>query len=247
MDIKDRIAIVTGAAAGIGRATALRFAQLGAKGVVLADIDVEGLDGTLELVEAAGAEALVQKTDVTDLASLEVMYDAALARFGAIDIVFNNAGIVSGPPPFPETDSARVKLVIDIDLTSVIVSSQIAIRHMRERGGVIVNTSSTGGLTPYLADAPYAAAKAGVIMFSRSCGDLNDQCGIRVNAICPGVTETPILEKLGGGERPDWLGPITERIKLLRPEDIAAAVVRIVEDDSMVGDFAVVENEQLVA
>lgn len=247
MNIRDRVAVITGSAAGIGRATAIRFAELGASGIVLADIDEMGLEVSRALVEAAGAETLVQPTDVTDLSSLEAMYDAALARFGTIDIVFNNAGIVSGPPPFPDTDSARVKLVIDIDLTSVIVSSQIAIRHMREKGGVIVNTSSTGGLTPYLADAPYAAAKAGVIMFSRSCGDLNAECGIRVNAICPGVTETPILEKLGGGERPDWLGPITESIKLLRPEDIAAAVVRIVEDDSLVGDHAVVENEQLVA
>lgn len=247
MKIEDRIAIVTGSAAGIGRATAVRFAELGAGGIVLADIDEAGLDGTRALVEAAGAEAMVQVTDVTDLASLEAMYDASLARFGKIDIVFNNAGIVSGPPPFPDTAPERVKLVIDIDLTSVIVSSQIAIRHMRGSGGVIVNTASTGGLTPYLADAPYAAAKAGVIMFSRSCGDLNDQCGIRVNAICPGVTETPILDKLGDGVRPEWVDEITKSIKILRPEDIAAAVVHIVEDDSMVGDYAVVENELKVA
>src|SRR5690606_24613045 len=148
-------------------------------------------------------------TDVTDVAALQAMYRSADERFGRIDIVFNNAGIVSGPPPFPDTDLGRIKLVIDIDLLSVIQSSAIAIRYMREHGGgVIVNTASTGGLNPYLADAPYAAAKAGVIMFSRSCKDLHQTADIRVNAVCPGVTDTPILEKTGGGKRPDWLAPI---------------------------------------
>jgi 3-oxoacyl-[acyl-carrier protein] reductase len=245
MDIRERVAIITGASAGIGRATALRFAQLGARGLVLADVDRAGLDETARLVAGASpaTAALVVPTDVTDIPSLERLYDAAADKFGGIDIVFNNAGIVSGPPPFPDTAPERIKKVIEIDLGSVAVSTHFAVRHMRSRGGVIVNTASTGGLNPYLADAPYAAAKAGVIMFSRSCKDLHGMYGIRVNAVCPGVTETPILEKLGGGERPDWLGPIMANIDLLRPEDIADAVVRIVEDDDMAGDFVVVSNQ----
>jgi 3-oxoacyl-[acyl-carrier protein] reductase len=171
------------------------------------------------------------------------MYQAACRRFETIDIVFNNAGIVSGPPPFPDTDLDRIRQVLEVDLTSVVLSSTIAIRHMRENGGgVIVNTASTGGLNPYLADAPYAAAKAGVIMFSRSCGDLHGQCGIRVNAVCPGVTDTPILEKTGGGKRPDWLGPILDNIEILQPEEIAQAVIDIVGDDDMAGEYVVVQN-----
>ncbi len=245
MQIKDRVAIITGAAAGIGRATAVRFAVLGARGITLADVDEAGLAETERLVRgaAAGCGTLVVPTDVTQIAALEQLYESTVGRFGELDIVFNNAGIVSGPPPFPDTAPERIKRVIEIDLGSVAVSTYFAVQHMRARGGVIVNTASTGGLTPYLADAPYAAAKAGVIMFSRSCKDLQAMHGIRVNAVCPGVTETPILEKLGGGERPDWLGPIMANIELLRPEDIAEAVVRIVEDDALAGEYVVVSNQ----
>jgi 3-oxoacyl-[acyl-carrier protein] reductase len=243
MDIKDRVAIVTGAAAGIGRATAVMLAQHGARGIALADVDGEGLAQTAKLVESHGASVLTVEVDVTSTAALENLYDSTEREFGGIDIVFNNAGIVSGPPPFPDTELDRIRQVIDIDLASVVLSTTLAIRRMRgSGGGVIINTASTGGLNPYLADAPYAAAKAGVIMFSRSCGDLHGQCGVRVNAICPGVTETPILEKTGGGKRPDWLGPILEGIEILSPEDIARAVIDIVTDDAMAGDYVVVQN-----
>lgn len=243
MNIQDKVAIVTGAAAGIGRATAVMLAGHGARGLVLADVDEAGLQKTAAQVRAAGAAASISLTDVTRVDALQRMYEGADRTFGAIDIVFNNAGIVSGPPPFPDTAVDRVKLVLDIDLTSVVVSSQLAIHYMRDHGGgVIVNTASTGGLTPYLADAPYAAAKAGVIMFSRSCADLKDQCAIRVNAVCPGVTDTPILDKTGGGQRPPWLGPILASIEILAPDDIARAVVGIIEDDDMAGQHVVVEN-----
>lgn len=245
MDIRGKVALVTGAAAGIGRAAAVMLAELGAKGLLVADIDRDGLAVTAGRSRELGAEVVETSTDVTDVAALEAMYAAAHERFGRIDIVFNNAGIVSGPPPFPDTDPQRIKLVIDIDLLSVIQSSAIAIRYMREHGGgVIVNTASTGGLNPYLADAPYAAAKAGVIMFSRSCKDLHAAHDIRVNAVCPGVTDTPILEKTGGGKRPDWLAPILENIEILRPEDIAQAVVDIVRDDALAGEYVVVQNRR---
>lgn len=243
MDIDGKVAVVTGAAAGIGRATAVMLAGLGARGLVVADVDGDGLKETAGHVERAGAAVMESSTDVTDATALEAMYELARNTFGRIDVVFNNAGIVSGPPPFPDTDPTRIKLVVDIDLLSVIQSSAIAIRHMREQGGgVIVNTASTGGLNPYLADAPYAAAKAGVIMFSRSCKDLHEQCGIRVNAVCPGVTETPILEKTGGGTRPDWLGPILDNIRILSADDIARQVVEIIQDDGIAGGYVVVEN-----
>ena len=241
MEMNDRVAIVTGAASGIGRATARMLASAGARAVALVDMDEAGLAETAEVINA---EALSVTCDVTSQADLESLYAEVTGKFGQLDVVFNNAGIVSGPPPFPDTDLARMKLVVDIDLTSVIQSSALAIQYMRENGcGVIVNTASTGGLNPYLSDAPYAAAKAGVIMFSRSCAELHEQCGIRVNAVCPGVTETPILDKTGGGTRPDWLGPIMENIKVLTPEDIGQAVLDIIADDNLAGEFVVVQNE----
>lgn len=242
MDITGKVAVVTGAASGIGRATAQMLAGESVDGLVLVDLDTEGLAATAEAIE--GPDILQVNCDVTDQTALETPYRQVADRFGRLDIVFNNAGIVSGPPPFPDTDPARIKLVLDIDLLSVVQSSALAIKYMRDNGGgVIVNTASTGGLNPYLADAPYAAAKAGVIMFSRSCADLHAQCGIRVNAVCPGVTETPILDKTGGGERPDWLAPILENIKVLTPEDIGQAVIDIIHDDGMAGDYVVVQNE----
>ena len=241
MDLTDRVAIVTGAASGIGRAAAQMISKAGAGAVVLVDMDSAGL---AETAEGMTAESLEITCDVTDQSALESLYETVTGRFERLDVVFNNAGIVSGPPPFPDTDLERMKLVVDIDLTSVIQSSALAIQYMRANGGgVIVNTASTGGLNPYLSDAPYAAAKAGVIMFSRSCAELHEQCGIRVNAVCPGVTETPILDKTGGGTRPDWLGPIMENIKVLTAEDIGQAVLDIIEDDNMAGEFVVVQNE----
>lgn len=243
MNVSGKVALVTGAASGIGRATAKMLADAGLSGLAILDMDSAGLSETADLV--SGPQLLIIQCDVTNQASLEDAYHQVTSHFSALDIVFNNAGIVSGPPPFPDTDLARMKLVVDIDLTSVIQSSALAIQFMREHGGgVIINTASTGGLNPYLADAPYAAAKAGVIMFSRSCGDLHEQCGIRVNAVCPGVTETPILEKTGGGKRPDWLDPILDNIQVLTPEDIGQAVINIIADDDMAGEFVVVQNQQ---
>ncbi len=244
MNIEGKIAIVTGAAAGIGRATSIELAQGGAKCVVLADVDGLGLAETKALVEIAGTEAMMIECNVTDIESLRNLYKQTAAAWGQIDIVFNNAGIVSGPPPFPDTPLERIQAVISTDLTGVILSSQIAIDHMKGTGGgVIINTASIGGLDPFLADAPYAAAKAGVIMFSQSCEPLYEAMNIRVNAICPAVTETSILEKTGGGSRPDWLAPMMETIELLQPEDIAEAVIAIIMDDDMAGEVIVIENE----
>lgn len=242
MDIVGKTAIVTGASSGIGAATAKLFVAAGVGSLVLVDVDEEGLSRTAG--ELSGTDIMQYHCDVTCATELEALYNAVIDRFERVDIVFNNAGIVSGPPPFPDTDIKRMKQVVDIDLTSVIQSSAIAIRIMRQQGsGVIINTASTGGLNPYLADAPYAAAKAGVIMFSRSCKDLHTSDNIRVNAVCPGVTETPILEKTGGGKRPDWLAPIMEHIRILSADDIGKAVMNIIADDSMAGEYVVVQNE----
>ncbi len=243
MDINGRAALISGAAAGIGRATAVAFAQKGAARIVLADIDRPGLEETARLVSAAGAAPVISVTDVTDGAALEALFEDAFAA-GGVDIVFNNAGILSGPPAFPDTPLARIRQVLAINFTAVVEATWHAIRLMKAagKGGVIINTSSTGGLNPYLADAPYAATKAGVLMFSRSCGPLKDSDGIRVNAVCPGVTDTPILAKTGGDRVAEWLEPILARIEILRPEDIARAVIGLIENDDASGEFVVVQN-----
>ena len=245
MNISGRAALISGAAAGIGRATAVAFARKGASRIVLVDIDRPGLEETARLVSAEGARGVVQVVDVTDGAALEALFEGAFAD-GGLDIVFNNAGILSGPPAFPDTPLARIRQVVAINFTAVIEATWHAIRLMKAagKGGVIVNTSSTGGLNPYLSDAPYAATKAGVLMYSRSCGPLKGSDGIRVNAVCPGVTNTPILAKTGGDKVADWLEPLLQQIEILQPEDIAAAVIGLIEDDDASGEFVVVQNQR---
>jgi 3-oxoacyl-[acyl-carrier protein] reductase len=245
LNISGRAALVSGAAAGIGRATAVAFARKGAARIVLVDIDRPGLEATARLVAAEGAEGVVQVADVTDGPALEALFEDAFAG-GGLDIVFNNAGILSGPPAFPDTPLARIRQVVAINFTAVIEATWHAIRLMKAagKGGVIVNTSSTGGLNPYLSDAPYAATKAGVLMYSRSCGPLKESDGIRVNAVCPGVTNTPILAKTGGDKVAEWLEPLLAQIEILQPEDIAAAVIGLIEDDDASGEFVVVQNQR---
>jgi 3-oxoacyl-[acyl-carrier protein] reductase len=245
LNISGRAALISGAAAGIGRATAVAFARKGASRIVLVDIDRPGLEETARLVGEAGAQGVVQVVDVTDGAALEALFEGAFAD-GGLDIVFNTAGILSGPPAFPDTPLARIRQVVAINFTAVIEATWHAIRLMKAagKGGVIVNTSSTGGLNPYLSDAPYAATKAGVLMYSRSCGPLKESDGIRVNAVCPGVTNTPILAKTGGDRVADWLEPLLAQIEILQPEDIAAAVIGLIEDDGASGEYVVVQNQR---
>ena len=144
MDIKGKVAIVSGAASGIGRAASVAIANEGARAVAVVDQDEAGLEETCRLVREAGAEALPLAINVLDVPSLERMYTDTHASFGAIDIVFNNAGIVLGPPPFPDSDLERMRLVIEIDLIAVTQSTALAIRYMRDHGGgVVINTGST--------------------------------------------------------------------------------------------------------
>lgn len=244
MEIQGKVAIVSGAAAGIGRACAVAIAEAGAKGVAIADIDDAGMEETARLVEAAGAEALVLHVDVSSTDDLQAMFDRTRAKWGRVDIVHNNAGIVGGPPPFPDASFESVRRVIEIDLIAVVNATMIGIREMRDSGsGVIINTASTAALNPLPDDAQYAAAKAGVVHFGTSCKAFAERYGVRVNTVCPGVVDTPILAKTGGGKRPDWLVPLLARLKILEPQDIADAVLRIVRDDSMAGEHVVVDNE----
>lgn len=243
MDIANRVAIITGAARGIGRATALCLARAGARAVVLADIDAEGLAGTGAELAGHGCEALPVVTDVTVDADVENLFAQAQQRFGQIDIVFNNAGTISGQPGFPDIAAARIKRVIDLNLTAVVMCTQVALRYMRRQGhGIIINNASIFGLEPYFDDIPYAASKAGVVMIGRSCAALRKTENIRVHTVCPGVTNTPLLASSDNGEAPAWLIELFRSIKVLEPEDIAAAVRRIIEDDDFPATELVLAN-----
>ena len=231
VEITGKVAFVSGAASGIGRASALALAARGAS-VLVADIDEVGAAETVRQVTAAGGRALARRCDTTVSAALEEAFDAALSTWGRLDIVYNNAGI--GGEDLFAADPGPWERVVAINLTAVIDATRIAVRLMTELGpgGVIINTASMGGLLPMPGSPVYAATKAGVVNFSRSLGYLALERGIRVNAICPSYVDTPLVRR-GGEERMNELA--AQLGGILQPEDIAAGVIELVEDDSRAG------------
>ena len=230
MEIEGKSAVVSGGGSGIGRATCVALARAGAK-VIVADLNDAGGRQTVDLIGAAGGIAVFRHCDVTQTEDLAGTMASAVEHFGSLDIVFNNAGI-GGEDLFADEMQGWTKTV-DINLTAVIDATRIAVREMkRGRGGVIINTASMGGLLPMPGSPVYAATKAGVINFSRSLAYLAMESNIRVNAICPTFTDTPLVRR-SGDER-------VEEMKrqiggILQPEDIAAGVLELVEDDSRAG------------
>ncbi|MBI5948017.1 MAG: SDR family oxidoreductase [Chloroflexi bacterium] len=232
MEIQGTAAVISGAGSGIGRATAVALAKRGAR-VIVADINEAGGAETVDLVGAAGGIAIYRHCDVTRTEDLAAAFASAVDHFGRFDIAFNNAGI-GGEDLFGD-DSGDWQRIIDINLTAVIDATRIAVRELRKggRGGVIVNTASMGGLLPMPVSPVYAASKAGVVNFSRSLAYLAPEARIRVNAICPSYVDTPLVHRDGNEERLEE----TKRMLggILQPEDIAAGVVELVEDDSRAG------------
>jgi NAD(P)-dependent dehydrogenase (short-subunit alcohol dehydrogenase family) len=245
MEISGSVAIVTGAARGIGRATAVALAAAGARGVVLVDLKPAELAEAAALVEAAGAETLSLDTNVSELASLQGLFDQTWSRFGRLDILHNNAGIGEGPGDWPAVDAERAAAIVDVNLRGVILGTRLALEPMQKSGGgVIINTASGGAFIPLPPQAVYVATKAGVVHFTRSCAPLVESHGVRVNCVCPGVVDTPMLRDTGAsGEVAPWLQSIMDTMKILSPEDIAAAVLKLIRDDTQVAQIVSIENE----
>ena len=246
MDVQDRVVIVTGSASGIGRATALAFARAGARAVVLADLEraKSALDETAADVEEAGAEAVPIHTDVADLASLRRLFAETDRCFGRLDVLHNNAGIGEGATTWPDVPPERCAAIVDVNLRGVVLGTQLALEPMRRSGGgVIVSTSSGAALIPLPQQAVYAATKAGVVHFTRSCAPLFESHRVRVNCVCPGLVDTPMILETGGGRIGDWLRPFHDSVELLRPEQIALAVLALVRDDTKIAEVVPVGNE----
>ncbi|MEO8114991.1 MAG: SDR family NAD(P)-dependent oxidoreductase [Phenylobacterium sp.] len=239
MDIRGKTALITGAGSGIGRAAAVAFAEKGARRVWLVDRDEAGAKATAESLRALGCEGLVRAVDVTDFAALKAVFAEAGSD---LDIVFNNAGMVVGLQLFPDTSPERVHAIVDLNLKAVIFGTQWAVRQMKGKGGVVINTCSTAALHTGYVDFLYTATKAAVLSFSKACKPLAETHGVRVNTVLPGLVNTPILMTTGDGELAPWMAPILASNKALEPEDIAVAVVRMVEDDAMAGEAVEVRS-----
>ncbi len=236
MEIKGKVGVITGGASGIGRATAQLLAKEGAR-IVVADLDEAGGAETVKRIESAGGHAVFVNADVTRIEDARRMLDTAVSKFGRLDILHNNAGIGVGAPGFPEAPPERWRLVIDIDLQAVVLGTGLAAPLMQKHGGgVIINTASMAGLYPHRQDAVYGAAKGGVVNFTHSLALWEAERKIRVNCVCPGIVDTPMVRK--GIEAATKLGFLAKPFlpaKMIQPEEIADAVVSLVRDDSLFG------------
>jgi NAD(P)-dependent dehydrogenase (short-subunit alcohol dehydrogenase family) len=233
--LEGKSALITGGASGIGRAAALTFAREGAW-VAVADVSLEGAQGTVRLIEEAGGEAVAIACDVTEDEAVAAMVAAAVAAFGGLDCAFNNAGIsgynvnaqglkVGDCPP-----EAFLRIV-DVNLTGVwrCMRHEIAQMRTQEKGGAIVNTASIGGLLGLPTSGAYAASKHGVVGLTRTAAADHAEENIRVNAICPGYIETPMTEepmRRRGGR----ILARTPMGRMGKPQDIADAVAFLCSD-----------------
>ena len=235
MEITGKVAIVTGAGSGIGRATALALADAGAT-VVVADVDDVGGSETVGLVHDRGGGASFVRTDVTEPRSLEALFATVEAEHGGIDILHNNAGLVSGEPLWPDITPETLLRVMNVNLGGVVLGTSLVIPAMRRRGGGVINTASMAALFPLEQDPIYSATKAGVTMFTRACRPIAEE-GIRVNAVLPGLVDTPLLPKSGDGERwADWAVSANEFMGLLDADDVAQEVLALIRDDTAVAE-----------
>jgi NAD(P)-dependent dehydrogenase (short-subunit alcohol dehydrogenase family) len=238
VDPNGKVALITGAGSGIGRATARMLAAAGAS-VVVADVDERGGRETAGAIEEAGGKAAFVKTDVTKREDIERMVGFAEETYGGLDIVHLNAGVGTPRPVFPDARVEDWERTMTIDLWAVIAGVQAAVPALKRRGGgVIVSTASMAGLITYLPDPIYAAAKHGVVGLTRSLASLQTQYNIRVNCICPGVVDTPLvrrgLESMGAEERAQTEA-LLSAMPMMAPEEIAEGVMEFVRDDSLAG------------
>ena len=228
-----KVALVTGAGTGIGRASARAFAAAGAS-VVVADVADDAAEETVRLIVEAGGEAVRVHADVTDDAQVEAMVRAAVDGFGRLDYAHNNAGMSGAPAGVVELDRDQWDRTVALNLTSVWMSMKHEIPAMLASGdgGAIVNTSSGAGLVGFPALPAYVATKHGVLGLTKSAALEYVRRGIRVNAVCPGTTRTPMIESfMAGDEAMERLLAQASPIgRMATPEEIAAAVVWLCSD-----------------
>jgi NAD(P)-dependent dehydrogenase (short-subunit alcohol dehydrogenase family) len=231
-DLDGKATLVTGGGSGIGRATALAFARAGAR-IVISDVDVASGEETAAAARALGTTAHFLRCDVTRGSDVDALVAHAFERFGRLDCAFNNAGIEGMLAPIGECPEEAAARVIDVNLMGVWRCLHAELPRMAEQGsGAIVNTASVAGLVGAGGLAPYVASKHGVVGLTKTAALEYAQSGIRVNAVCPGVIQTPMLDRLEAA-RPgvvEALLAVKPMGRLGSPDEVAAAVVWLCSD-----------------
>lgn len=227
-DFDGLVALVTGAASGMGLATASAFAESGAR-VVLADLDPDAVAAATEKITTGGHQALGVTCDVTDEAQVEAMIEQTVATFGRLDIAFNNAGI-QGPTDGAADETAEgYDQVTAVNLRGIWACQKHELRQMRAQGdgGSIINCSSLGGLVGQANRSAYHASKHGAIGLTKSAAVEFASQGIRVNAVCPGVIDTPMASAMKQSGPDDMAAVLADQPigRLGRAEEVAAAVL----------------------
>lgn len=236
MKLQGKVAIITGAGSGIGRASAFAFAREGAA-VVVADRNTAAADEAAAAIRAEGLAAISVFVNVASEPSVEALIAETVAHFGRIDVLFNNAGVVMVKPLESMTEE-EWDGVMAINVKGAFLAIKHAVPHIRKAGGgTILNTGSIGSFTGQLGTPVYSASKGAIALLTKSLALDYGRDKIRVNCICPGITDTPMLrEHMGSGDQGE--AAIRSRLarvptgEILNPEDIARAALYLVSDDS---------------
>lgn len=233
-DFSGKVALVTGASSGMGAAAARAFASIGAS-LVLADIDLDSVQQLAGDLKAGGTGVLAVRCDVTEEQQVAEAVAAAVREFGRLDMAFNNAGIMPPSSGAADEPAEAFDAVVAVNLRGVWASMKHELRQMREQGsGVIVNSSSIGGLGGGAGRASYHATKHGVIGQTKSVAIEYAARGIRVNAVCPGTIDTPMVERMYANKQldPDAVLAGTPMGRLGRAEEVAQAVLWLCSDSA---------------
>jgi len=233
--LENKVALVTGAASGIGRATAILFAREGAR-VVIADIAVEGGEDTARMIKEAGGDAMFVRTNVSNSTEVEALINKSVDVYGRLDCAHNNAAVIPQSvrdiAPTADITEEFWDRSVNVNLKGVWLCMKYEITRMLQQGsGVIVNTTSGAAVKPAFGNCPYNAAKAGVLQLTRTAALEYTKFGIRVNAVQPGATRTSPVESLMAAN-PEWeqMASATPMGRMAAPEEVAEAALWLCSD-----------------